>query len=91
MIDRRTTVPDFNAQLEASQVELAALRQKILEAEILQAANLALTQSDLDSLIGTTRESVNKAMSTFRREGLILVRQNHLIIADLDALREYTS
>ena len=49
--------------------------------------NLALTQSDLAGLIGTTRESVNKAMSTFRREGLILVRQNHIIIMDLDTLR----
>jgi CRP/FNR family cyclic AMP-dependent transcriptional regulator len=53
--------------------------------------SLALTQSDLASLIGTTRESVNKAMSTFRREGLILVRQNHITIADPDALRKYAS
>ena len=53
--------------------------------------NLALTQSDLASLIGTTRESVNKAMSTFRREGLIFVRQNHIVIADPDALQQYAS
>jgi len=54
MIDYKTTVTDLNAQLEASQVELAALRQKILEAEILQAANLALTQSlDLDAILET--------------------------------------
>ena len=53
--------------------------------------SLALTQSDLASLIGTTRESVNKAMSTFRREGLILMRQNHIIIADAEALQKYVS
>ena len=54
MIDYKTTVTDLNSQLEATQGELAALRQKILEAEILQAANLALTQSlELDAILET--------------------------------------
>jgi len=50
--------------------------------------NLALTQSDLASLIGTTRESINKALSTFRRQGFILMEQGDIIILDPDALRE---
>jgi CRP-like cAMP-binding protein len=49
---------------------------------------LALNQSDLASLIGTTRESVNKAMSAFRREGLIRTELNHIILLAPDALRE---
>ncbi len=50
--------------------------------------NLALTQSDLASLIGATRESINKALGAFRRQGLILVEGSHIIIVDPDALRE---
>jgi len=50
--------------------------------------NLALTQTDLASLIGATRESINKALGAFRRQGLILVEGSHIIIVDPDALRE---
>lgn len=50
--------------------------------------NLTLTQSDLASLIGATRESVNKALGAFRRQGLILTQPGHIIIVEPDALRE---
>ena len=50
--------------------------------------NLTLTQSDLASLIGATRESVNKALGVFRRQGLILTQQGHIVIIEPDALRE---
>jgi CRP-like cAMP-binding protein len=53
--------------------------------------NLTLTQSDLASLIGTTRESANKALGAFRRQGLILMRQGRIIITDPDALRALDS
>jgi CRP/FNR family transcriptional regulator len=49
--------------------------------------DLALTQSDLASLVGTTRESVNKAMGVFRRQGLVRMQRGHMVIVDADALR----
>ena len=48
---------------------------------------LALTQSDLASLVGTTRESVNKALGAFRRQGLVRMQRGHIVIVDADALR----
>jgi CRP-like cAMP-binding protein len=53
--------------------------------------SLSLNQSDLASLIGATRESINKALGTFRRNGYILVEQSRITIVDPDALREISS
>jgi CRP/FNR family transcriptional regulator/CRP/FNR family cyclic AMP-dependent transcriptional regulator len=53
--------------------------------------DLTLTQSDLASLIGATRESVNEALGSFRRRGLILTHAGHITIVDPDALRELCS
>ena len=50
-----------------------------------------LTQSDLASLIGATRESINKAMGSLRRQGLVITRGNSIVIVDPDALREMGS
>jgi CRP/FNR family cyclic AMP-dependent transcriptional regulator len=50
--------------------------------------NLTLNQSDLAGLVGTTRESINKTLGTFRRQGLILMEQGRLTILDPEALRE---
>ena len=48
---------------------------------------MPLTQSDLASLIGTTRESINKALGSFRRQGLIRVQSGMITIVDPEALR----
>jgi CRP/FNR family cyclic AMP-dependent transcriptional regulator len=53
--------------------------------------NMTLTQSDLAGLIGATRESINKALGHFRRQGFIRVDQSHITIIDPDALREISS
>ncbi len=53
--------------------------------------DMPLTQSDLASLIGATRESANKALGHFRRSGIIRIEQNHITIVDPDALREIGS
>jgi len=50
--------------------------------------NSPLTQSDLASLIGATRESINKALGAFRRRGLVNTVQGYIVIVDPDALRE---
>jgi len=53
--------------------------------------DMPLTQSDLASLIGATRESANKALGNFKRRGLIRIEQNHITIIDPEALREIGS
>lgn len=45
-----------------------------------------LTQSDLASLIGTSRESINKTLRSFQRERLILLRQGQITIINPDGL-----
>ena len=49
--------------------------------------NMALTQSDLASLIGATRESINKNLRDFRRQQWIHIDQGQITILDPDALR----
>jgi CRP-like cAMP-binding protein len=54
--------------------------------------NLTLTQSELASLTGTTRESVNKALNAFRRQGLIaLTAHGAITLLDPDGLRRLSS
>lgn len=50
--------------------------------------NTALTQTDLAQLIGATRESINKVLGAFRRQGWVVTRQSYIVIVDPDALRE---
>jgi CRP/FNR family transcriptional regulator/CRP/FNR family cyclic AMP-dependent transcriptional regulator len=54
--------------------------------------NTALTQSDLASLIGATRESTNKLLRQFRDNGLITLTNGQTIfIRDAEALRTLVS
>jgi CRP/FNR family transcriptional regulator, cyclic AMP receptor protein len=46
-----------------------------------------LTQTELASLIGATRESTNKALATFRRQELIGWHEGQIVILDPEALR----
>jgi len=80
------TLLDTPGRLARKLLELAQDHGQV-EAEGVR-INLSLTQSDLASLIGTTRESVNKAMGAFRRQGLILMKEGHIVIVDADKLRE---
>jgi CRP-like cAMP-binding protein len=45
-----------------------------------------LTQSDLASLIGATRESTNKVLRLFRKQGLVEVNAGIITILNLEAL-----
>ena len=49
--------------------------------------DMTLTQSDLASLIGATRESTNKALGNFKRSGIIRMEQTQITIVDPEALR----
>jgi CRP/FNR family transcriptional regulator/CRP/FNR family cyclic AMP-dependent transcriptional regulator len=54
--------------------------------------NTALTQSDLASMIGATRESTNKILRQFRDDGLITLNNGQtIIIRDVEALRTLVS
>lgn len=53
--------------------------------------NLTLTQTDLASLIGATRESTNKSLRDFRRHQWIQLRQGHITILNQQALQAQIS
>jgi len=54
--------------------------------------NTALTQSDLASMIGATRESTNKVLRQFRDDGMIALNNGQtIIIRDVEALRTMVS
>jgi CRP/FNR family cyclic AMP-dependent transcriptional regulator len=48
---------------------------------------ISLTQTDLASMIGTTRESINKALASFKKQGLIRVQSGWITVVDPEALR----
>jgi len=50
--------------------------------------NLKLTNSELADFIGTTRESVNRMLSTLREKGILDIRKGHIHILDIDGLKE---
>lgn len=47
-----------------------------------------LKQSELAAMLGTTRESINKALGHFKRLNLIKVEQGYYTLLNSDALRE---
>ena len=48
---------------------------------------MVLTQTNLASLIGATRESTNKSLRKFRHQGWIRIENGQITILDPDALR----
>ena len=53
--------------------------------------DVGLSQSQLASLVGTSRESINKALGTFRKQGLVAVQQRRIVILDPDGLRDLST
>jgi len=48
---------------------------------------LPLTQSDLATLVGSTRQTVNVALGQLEKEGLLTHRHRHFLLGDLEGLR----
>ena len=48
-----------------------------------------LTQTDLAGLIGATRESVNKWLRSFERQGLLRSDRGRIVVLDVERLREH--
>ncbi len=83
------TLLEVPARLARKLVELAQLHGEVAPDGV--RLNVTLTQSELASLIGATRESINKALGHLKREGVIRLDQNQITILDPDALRELSS
>jgi len=49
--------------------------------------DLSLTQTDLASMVGATRESINKELRILRKKGLIQTEGNRILIYNLDLLK----
>ncbi len=80
---------DVPARLARKLLELAQ-QYGIVESDGVR-IRLTLTQTDLASLTGATRESVNKALGHFKRKGLILTQQGNITVLDPEALRDLAS
>ncbi len=52
---------------------------------------LRLTQEDLASLAGTSRETVNRALADLRDAGLVRIERRQITVLDIAALWRYTS
>jgi CRP-like cAMP-binding protein len=51
-------------------------------------ARIKLTQRELGNIVGMTRESVNKCLREWQREGLIRIEDNAIVIVKRDELEE---
>ena len=52
---------------------------------------LPISQSELGQLLGTSRESINKHLQGWRREGWIALERRHVVIRDVAALETVVS
>ena len=52
---------------------------------------LPISQSELGQLLGTSRESINKHLQAWRREGWIALERRHVVIRDVEALETVVS
>jgi CRP/FNR family cyclic AMP-dependent transcriptional regulator len=77
---------DISGRVAAKLLELADRygRQDGAEVEI----DLSLTQAELATWVGATRESVNKVLGAFRDQGLIAVEGQTITILDPEGLRK---
>ena len=50
--------------------------------------DIKLSQQQLGSLIGVSRESVNKSLSEWQRDGVVAVEGGYITLHDAEALRE---
>lgn len=49
--------------------------------------NLGLTQKDMASMVGATRESINKELRVLREKGLVTIEENVICIHNLERLK----
>jgi len=78
---------NISTRLARRLVELAATYGRQKEGEDIVQIDLRLTQKDLASMVGVTRESINKEMRVLRERNLISTRENMIQILNLTRLK----
>ena len=79
---------DMPGRLARQLLELA--ERHGLETDTGLKIDMRLTQHDLASAIGASRESVNRLLGQFQDQGLIAIDKKHIYVLRLDGLRELT-
>lgn len=51
--------------------------------------DMSLTNQDLANMIGTSRETANRILNDFRRQGTVVVDKQQIIVADVKKLRSW--
>ncbi|HYP77505.1 MAG TPA: Crp/Fnr family transcriptional regulator [Polyangiaceae bacterium] len=79
---------DVPSRLARSLLELAArFGERALPPHSGIRITLKLSQQELGDLVGATRESVNKHLSDWTRQGLLTVQSGHMLISDIQGVR----
>jgi CRP/FNR family transcriptional regulator len=76
------------AQRVVHQLTELAVRRSTLRASDDQSIDLSLTQNDLASMSGTTRETVNRVLAQLRDQGLVRVERARVCVLNLALLRK---
>ena len=76
---------DVGGRVAKKLLELAASHGIQREDGVL--LDVPLTQEEIANMVGVTRESVNRHLAYFRREGVIRGRGRRIVIQDAEALR----
>ena len=74
----------ISARFAKKLVDLAETHGRREEDDVV--IDLRLTQSDLASMVGATRESINKELRVLREKGLVSVRERAIRIHDVERL-----
>lgn len=78
---------DVPSRLARSLLDLASRFGERRERSSDICISLKLSQQELGDLVGATRESVNKHLSDWTRQGFVRLQAGRMIIADIDSVR----
>ncbi|MDP3767336.1 MAG: Crp/Fnr family transcriptional regulator, partial [Dehalococcoidia bacterium] len=81
---------DLPQRLAKRLLYLASFPELHLKAPEPSAVRLRITQSELGSMLGVSRESVNKQLNAFARGGWIKLGRGSVTLLDTGALRTFT-
>lgn len=77
---------DLNQRLAKRLLDLAIVQQ---DGRDLSGAQIGITQAELASMLGVSRESVNKQLNQFARDGWIALRRGVITLKRPDSLRTF--
>ena len=80
---------DLPHRLAKQIVALADLQQRLREGQASNGVRIAVTKGELAAMLGVSRESVNKQLNVFQRDGFIALARGAVILSDEAGLRHY--